>query len=216
MARMRIFLLAVVVAVLIIFTVQNWLPVLPLVFFGSQTTALPLAIWMVIFMAAGALTSVALQLINYVPSRIASGEEFSRPDPELPPRNPPENSLEKEEKVYTTGRSKSDWEKPQNPDWEAQPEDDWDIEEPPEEATRPRINFNLEKPARDYEVRRQPTTKEQSGSVYSYGYRQPEDTGVGKPEQVYDANYRLIRPPLRKEDTSPVEEKEEDWGLDED
>ena len=216
MARMRIFLLAVVVAVLIIFTVQNWLPVLPLVFFGSQTTALPLAIWMVIFMAAGALTSVALQLINYVPSRIASGEEFNRQDVELPPRNPPENPLEKEEKTYTTGRTKSDWEKPRNPDWEPQPEDDWDIEEPPEEATRPRINFNLEKPARDYEVRRQPTTKEQSGSVYSYGYRQPEDTGVGKPEQVYDANYRLIRPPLRKEDTSPVEEKEEDWGLDED
>ena len=209
-------MLAVVMAVLIIFTVQNWLPVLPLVFFGSQTTALPLAIWMVIFMAAGALTSVALQLINYVPSRIAPRRKFSRQDMELPPRDPPDNPLKEEEKAYTTGKSKSDWEKPRNPDWEPQPEDDWDIEEPPEEATRPRINLNREKPARDYEVRRQPTSKEQSGSIYSYGYRQPEDTGVGKPEQVYDANYRLIRPPLRKEDASPVRDEEEDWGLDED
>ncbi|MEO0406886.1 MAG: LapA family protein [Cyanobacteria bacterium P01_A01_bin.135] len=60
-------------AVLAAFTVQNWAPAVPLVVFGTQTAALPLALWVIGAMLAGALTvllmAVLLRLVAAPPSQ---------------------------------------------------------------------------------------------------------------------------------------------------
>lgn len=48
---------------------------------------------------------------------------------------------------------------------------------------------------RNYEVEQEPKTESWSGSVYSYGYKDPSASGVGQSESVYDADYRIITPP---------------------
>ncbi|MBD0266213.1 MAG: LapA family protein, partial [Tolypothrix sp. Co-bin9] len=58
-----------------------------------------------------------------------------------------------------------------------------------------------------YERPQQPKSSSQSGTVYSYGYRDPNNSGVGKTETVYDADYRVIIPPAAQKPSSP----ENDW-----
>lgn len=48
---------------------------------------------------------------------------------------------------------------------------------------------------RNYEAEQEPKTESWSGSVYSYGYKDPSASGVGQSESVYDADYRIITPP---------------------
>lgn len=55
-------------------------------------------------------------------------------------------------------------------------------------------------PRTDFEVKREPETRQQSGSVYSYSYRRSDDPPepakpTAKPGEVYDADYRVITPP---------------------
>jgi uncharacterized integral membrane protein len=78
----------------------------------------------------------------------------------------------------------------------------------------------------DFEVKQEPKSRSQSGSVYSYSYRGP-DEAVEK-EDVYDAEYRVITPPYRPEEETPEPidsassrtaddwEDGEDWGDEED
>ena len=47
----------------------------------------------------------------------------------------------------------------------------------------------------EFEADQSPKSESWSGSVYSYGYRDPENTGVGKTESIYDAEFRVIVPP---------------------
>ncbi|MBD2071713.1 hypothetical protein H6F93_30045 [Leptolyngbya sp. FACHB-671] len=93
-------------------------------------------------------------------------------------------------------------------DWEEEPD------APPPSPAQPQQT--------DYEVRRDPKTSYQSGSVYSYSYREPSDSGVGKTESVYDADYRVIIPPARSldeldnEPASRQDLDEEDWDFEDD
>ncbi len=70
----------------------------------------------------------------------------------------------------------------------------------------------------DFEVKRNPATRYQSGSVYSYGYNQPknpdfEDTDPRReaPERpgVYDAEYRVITPPYNPPEVASI--PQDDW-----
>ncbi|MCU0565996.1 MAG: hypothetical protein MUF49_05295 [Oculatellaceae cyanobacterium Prado106] len=97
----------------------------------------------------------------------------------------------------------------------------------------------------DFETRREPVTRQQSGSVYSYSYKDP-DSPRDKPEsskqsgqpsdpqEVYDADFRVIVPPYQSDyqpDYQPDYQAEpapppsnpsinadddEDWGFDDD
>ncbi len=77
---------------------------------------------------------------------------------------------------------------------------------------------------RAYEAKQEPKSKSWAGSVYSYGYRDPNQSGVGQTESVYDADYRVIVPPQDaipkpgggEIPKNPSVEAEDDWGLDED
>jgi uncharacterized integral membrane protein len=57
MRKLQLGLLLVSVAVLVIFIQQNLTPVLPLTFLGLKTVAFPLAVWILLALAAGGLTS---------------------------------------------------------------------------------------------------------------------------------------------------------------
>ncbi|MBW4658714.1 MAG: hypothetical protein KME15_08570 [Drouetiella hepatica Uher 2000/2452] len=76
----------------------------------------------------------------------------------------------------------------------------------------------------DFEVKRDPATRYQSGSVYSYGYNQPDnpdfedidsredprkEEAPGRPG-VYDAEYRVITPPYRP-DPEVAPAHQDDW-----
>ncbi|MDF0553609.1 hypothetical protein [Kamptonema sp. UHCC 0994] len=115
----------------------------------------------------------------------------------------------------------------------SQSDDDWGDEE---EQETPSNNEDTEQKQTNYESQQEPKTQSWSGSVYSYGYREPKNTGVGQTESVYDANFRVITPPYTPTPSTPTpstppvytppsqsddwEESrnndDEDWGLEED
>ncbi|UNU26612.1 LapA family protein [Microcoleus vaginatus] len=99
-------------------------------------------------------------------------------------------------------------------------DDDWgDDRDFPDQ---PQVNDVPGANPRAYEAQQEPKSKSWAGSVYSYGYRDPSQSGVGQTESVYDAEYRVIVPPggeipkpADEAPINPLAEAEEDWGLDE-
>ncbi|NES24985.1 MAG: hypothetical protein F6K41_40270 [Symploca sp. SIO3E6] len=239
----RIWLLVVILGLLILFASSNW-PSEPitLVFLNREIATLPLIVWIGNAIAAGAITSFCLQLLNQM-SRGYSKQNL-REFREVPPRKrserreaPPTDTFEYEDEVpYTPSTPEvptsqrsvsSDWDTKVKRDWELEQEPasskferDWELEEEPVTSKSSQQDFerdftqaNQVSVRTNYEVPQEPKTSSKVGSVYSYSYREKEekDSGVGRNDKVYDANYRLIRPPSK----SPVEtrEDEEDWGF---
>lgn len=204
---MRIILLLVILGGLTLLLVQNWSPVLPLVFLGVATPALPLAVWILISLAAGASTSWAiaflLQLTNYFSQPKSSNQRQAQTPPKTapytassaPPRTPPP---QESDRVVD--------------DWEESADEDWNFEENVDEQQSPPPE-NVQD-SRSYEVSSEPKSSYRTGSVYSYSYREPSDSGGGRTESVYDADYRVLTPPYREPEK--VQEQEEDWGFDDD
>jgi hypothetical protein len=60
MSLARLALLLLILGGITLFALQNWLPALPLVILGAQTQALPLTVWMLGAIAAGASTTLAI------------------------------------------------------------------------------------------------------------------------------------------------------------
>ncbi|MDY7022869.1 MAG: hypothetical protein SWJ54_16235 [Cyanobacteriota bacterium] len=132
----------------------------------------------------------------------------------------------------STTRNNDDWETEVRPIPQSWEEEDWGLdEEEPAYSTPSETRLEKEPlsevfeefeessepepPHRDnYEVEQKPKRESWSGSVYSYGYREGGDTGVGKSESVYDADYRVITPPpstqIQDEDENHHEETDED------
>lgn len=67
----------------------------------------------------------------------------------------------------------------------------------------------------NYEVPQPPKNASRSGSVYSYTYRESTKSQAKPSEKVYDADFRVIRPPNRDEDSINKDSKndndDEDW-----
>lgn len=68
MAWTRLILLIVVLAALVVLTIQNLSPALSLVFLGGQTQALPLAFWLLCAIALGSLTAILIKLLTSRPT----------------------------------------------------------------------------------------------------------------------------------------------------
>ncbi len=100
-------------------------------------------------------------------------------------------------------------------------DEDWGDER--EIPVRPTANDSAVTNQKDYEAKQQPKSQSWSGSVYSFGFRDPSKSGVGQTESVYDAEYRVLVPPAgaipqtgKQEIPNNSSEDDEDWGLDDD
>jgi uncharacterized integral membrane protein len=250
MPATRIILLLTILGGLVLFALQNWSPLLPLVILGLRTQALPLAFWIVGAIVAGALTTLVVAgLFNLqvatspvarrsrqtkrvnqsaTPDTAAWNYGWSGAQPEP---SPAASSYANPASSTTVNATWQESSPPQQEEWEdwsgyqeprRQPVDDlpnletpaqdaedqdwadwegYDQEEEPRDRTvadsRP-----VPPPQTSYEVPQEPTKRSQSGTVYSYSYRRSEDTSAGKAESVYDADYRVLRPPYKPLDDS--------------
>ncbi|QOV24511.1 LapA family protein [Anabaenopsis elenkinii] len=208
---MRLILVVAVLGILTVLLVQNWSPVLPLVFLGTRTLSLPLAMWIFLSTAAGVFTSLVITILLKISiyfgeqqgeKRFTSRATFPRKGtfrgkPFSTPPSGPTNTTGTTESVRSDAFD----------DWETNDSgnDDWDFDSPPSEPPPPSFQ--------SYERQQEPQSTSQSGSVYSYNYRQPKNTAVGKTESVYDADYRVIRPPLQQTTTNDDENQadDDDW-----
>jgi hypothetical protein len=220
MAVFRLILLVTVLGGLMLLLVQNWSPVLSLVFLGMKSKPIPLAIWILFSTAAGAFTTIFVtSLLNLsnsfagqqrraTPSRSSTTStratsQTRREEPAPRPSPPPS---EPQTESRRTRDEPDDWETDSSTD-------DWDFEK--EEAPTSSPENTQVRDSNIYERQQEPKSSSKSDSAYSYSYREPKNSGVGKTESVYDADYRVIIPPYQPPTTDKAED--DDWGfLDED
>ncbi len=221
MAVIRLFLLLVVLGCLTLLLMQNWSPVLALRFLGVQTQPLPLAIWILLGVVAGAITSLFItacfKLSNYFAQsqprkrrkEVQASPPRSRTTRAEAPRSNPANYTTTTSQPKTNSTPSDDFN-----DWESNSSNDWNFEEDTQDTDK------KQKPepgdtVRDtnYETNTQPKSSERSSS-YSYSYREPSNSGVGRAESVYDADYRVLTPPYRQTNTNENKNQNNDWGGD--
>jgi hypothetical protein len=210
MAVIRLIILVTVLGGLTLLLAQNFSPALPLIFLGVRTPPFPLAMWILFTVVAGAATSLFVSslfgLSNYFERKQpTSAKSTSTKSSNAPRPSNPSPSGQKKEFRDT------------NDDWDIDgTSNDWDFEEQRKEKSSPRPQATEEK---DWQDQRQPEPKTSSkaDSAYSYSYREPKNSGAGKTESIYDADYRVIVPPYQPEPSNPPETPEpkddDDWGL---
>lgn len=222
MPVIRIFLLLLVVGGLGLFAADNLSPLLSVSFLGMNSRALPLAVWIGCAIAAGAITSFLLQLLSSIP-RGYSRSSFAEPE-EVEEEQPQTRQGTWQNRQTQPPPANNSSQIPYNPpspppvtpknklasDWEETVGENWDLDEEPRASTR----SNPESDRPSYETPQEPKTRSQTGSVYSWSYRESSEPGVGKTDVVYDANYRVITPPSQP--TTKPEEEDEDWGFEDD
>lgn len=246
-------ILAAIVAVLAAFAWENWEPQISLAFLGMRSQYFPLAIWVILALFAGILTSVIISslftLSNYLTWREATHHSPEKINAQVPLEGttsvgsetnaPPEgegsaeSGQPSEKRGFFNLKKGSPGPQPSGngDDWDDGPsqEEDWGSEghtaanssgpskvEGPQKSQNNPGSESVRTNPKTYEVKQDPKSESWSGSVYSYGYKEPSGSGVGQSESVYDADYRIITPPpppesTSKSDASPREtEKEQD------
>nr|WP_290221996.1 LapA family protein [Trichocoleus desertorum] len=211
MPVIRLLLLLLILVGLAAFTLQNWAFQIPLVFLGKQTLVLPLSVWVLGAIAAGALTTLFLtalfQLSNTlavkrVRARVASASRL-------------ETEAAASRSSWDSGASRSANDQTNYTQSAADrfsDQSDFGTEEEADPVDRAGYDTGYERDRTSYEVPQEPTSSYRSGSSYSYSYKEPNTSGVGRSESVYDADYRVIIPPPQ-----PLEEPEEDdYGFEDD
>jgi len=93
-------------------------------------------------------------------------------------------------------------------EWANETETETETETAPEKPEKP------EPAPSNYETGQVPNKESWSGSVYSFGYRNSEESGVGRQESVFDADYRLITPPGSQ--PTQIQSDKEDWDFEDD
>lgn len=203
MPVIRLLLLLVVLGGLTLLLAQNWSPVLPLVFLGMTTQALPLAVWILLSVAAGAFTSLLIAgLFSLSKYSVRASSPRSKAAVGAQRSEAPRTTSPSQPDTDSTSSADDDW------DTDSTADDDWDFGEV--EKTP-----NTSQPVKDsksHEVSNEPKTSYQSGA-YSYSYQEPSNSGVGKTESVYDADYRVIKPPYQQTNTA---QDDDDWGFEDD
>lgn len=236
MTVIRLILLVAVLGGLTLLLVQNLSPAIPLVFLGLQTQPIPLAIWMLLGAAAGACTSLSIgslvqlssrnvrqqrQTTSYEPKDSLGANKRTPREKESYQRNPtppPASTAQPSEEFENT--YDDDWDLDRNLN------DDWDFEERQYQETDNPSRYTKIQDDRDYEDFEEPSYDRKSAdSSYSYNKRELKNSGIGKTESIYDADYRVIVPPHNPSTTSNTNpnsnnkenENDQDWGfLDED
>jgi hypothetical protein len=228
------------VAAIVIFIQQNLSPVLPLTFLGMKTVAFPLSLWILFALAAGVLTAqLVVMLLQFsLPASQRSsvrdrpregranysGEDRKTPDsPSVQARSKGDeysSSTQEKTPTYTDSFSRGskaaadfgtvrDWQDDSR-NWvdDDEVEQNWVDDDSQNSVDEPKVT-----PLKtDYEVPKSPTSEYRSGTIYSYSYRKPENTGVGITESVNDAEYRVIIPPNSEHEEEPGESAAGDYS----
>ncbi|MBD2564979.1 MULTISPECIES: LapA family protein [Nostoc] len=217
MAVIRLILLVAVLGGLTLLLVQNFSPALSLVFLGVRTQPLPLAIWILFSTTTGAFTTVLIATLFNLSNYFGGGQRQTsdrrsvtpprakgnrREEPTSRPASSPPPASKKEE---PTSDVFDDWETNGSRD------DDWNFDERSEEAPNPNPQAQQPRDSKTYERQSEVKSSSQSGSVYSYSYREPKNTAAGKTESVYDADYRVIIPPYQPPATNQADD--DDWDF---
>jgi len=275
MPAISLVLLLVIVGGLTLFALQNWSPSLSLVFLGSPTLPLPLAVWILLGLAAGVMTGLSIAALfrwySYLEARNVRGHGerpqtgyrsyeggSAYPAGSWPPQESkgsetdfirrskttyndhqrrdgfdtigdcaartlrerktvPRQSRGNEAAVPTFPGRAVGTRGDRTPSSAASNNDDWEqenkISEDWDDAVTSASTEHVPRQSRGNEGDKAKAGQEETqDSFYSYG---SQDKGnSGKTEDVYEANYRVIIPPVREE--SDAGENDEDWGLDED
>ncbi len=229
----RLLLLLGIASVLLVFAYSNWALVVALNFWGLSTPALPLAVWVLGAIAAGALTygviHLLVQLSSYVAARkvrrFARKQAFRGEASANPSRPSSSGSTERQPETTKIQDSAPAWggaptvttKKTIRPeatpvakpidDWESPATDDW--EPIPEKSTAPVPESDDDlSDVRAFESSQAPKKVDRSGSIYSYQYRESNRDEVHRREPaigkpVIDAEYRLIDPPIQPLEPPP-------------
>jgi hypothetical protein len=179
-----------------------------------ETQALPLAVWLLFSVAAGAITYLLITGLFNLANYFAPQQHFSRRS-NVEPAQSRSQTQSSNKAPKTAARSQANPEPTYtsaSDDWDTDSmtdEDDWDFEEDTGKKQTPSSQNTVKDTA--YEANTKPKSSYQTGSVYSYSYKEPQGSGVGKTESVYDADYRVITPPYQQ--PNKVKDQEEDWGF---
>jgi len=270
MAAIRFFLLLVLLGGLTVLLVQNWTPVLSLVFLGGQTQALPLSIWILFSVAAGAITSIFIAICFQISSyfaqprpkkqrrraaknstRFATEEKNTNTTPNPPKTSYSYTAASSSQQTQTSVQEADGWDTATNDDWDfsedteptrqdtdrkeytdrvaadrrrsSTPQDDWeyvpqDTQQQPQDRQRSYTSDETDRPTNNEP--NELKSSDRSASVYSYSAREPRNSGVGRTESVYDAEYRVLTPPYRQQNPSPPppsnrpqNNDDDDWGF---
>ncbi len=192
-------LLIISLITLVIFMIQNRQLITIVILNRPLTLALPLGIWVIIFIIAGLVTSGIIKLLNPV-EIIPVADTYSSPSSK---RSNPVNKYKNDEDL--------------------EDEDEWNIEEPPVEKTP--IQDRFQKSSRA-EIFNQEEREKQREREFTFKENQPQQTSSPpnnyekkepstpqksqrkKKDDVYDANYRIITPPYHQnvEESSPEDD----------
>jgi hypothetical protein len=102
---------------------------------------------------------------------------------------------------------------PEEKEWATKKqEEDWDLEKPPREPTIPALKRKIEESINLESLRNQPSRHSQRFEAYQR--QKQQQRGRQNEQQIYDAQYRVIKPP--QESPPPIapddeENEEEDW-----
>ena len=227
--------LIVVVGGLALFAWQNWSPNISLTFLGLRSLTLPLSVWILAALFAGVLTYLLIYgifgLSNYLlkkslqPRRSRPGKSQNNQDGIWEESNTSNTntttSLSEDQGAagstghFNLNKSSKPTENNENhDDWEQGPpkvSSSWEHDTDEDNIGDVEGSGNQSSTGQNYEVEQQPKTESWSGSIYSYGYRDPSGSGVGQTESVYDADYRVITPPPPS-DTSPTNNQNQEDG----
>lgn len=222
MAVIRLTLLIAIMGGLTLLLVQNWSPVLSLVFLGMRSQPLPLALWILFSLVAGAGTSLFISNLSLLASFLAS-PPVPRPTTTTASRTKANSQKETSTRYNpqtpkTTAEAASQQRFDEDfDDWENNSaDDDWDFDQQPTPPPASSSRTESVREAKSYERPQQPQSGSRSGSTYSYSYREPKNTAVGKTESVYDADYRVIIPPYQPPVNNTKNEEDDDWSFFED
>ncbi|NER06555.1 MAG: LapA family protein [Okeania sp. SIO3C4] len=233
MNKSRNLLLLVVLILIIVglalFSWQNWSPNLSLTFLGLRSIPLPLSLWILGAFLAGVITYLLIYgifgLSNYLlkknlqPARPRSRKSHHQDrTEEVWDASQPQVSSDSQSSFNLNKDSEPAKKNENYDDWQPRPprvNRSWDgtTEEQGSEEIQESVN---ESGTKNYETEQQPKTGSSSGSVYSYGYRDSSNSGVGQTESVYDADYRIITPPPPANTSIPTQEEEDEQVSDKD
>ncbi|MFB2937235.1 lipopolysaccharide assembly LapA domain-containing protein [Aerosakkonemataceae cyanobacterium BLCC-F154] len=193
------------------FALQNSTP-LKLVFLGMTTQSLPLGFWILAAVVAGVLTALAVAWLLHIINTWGNAKLQSRIR-QLEAEKASYQSQSREStssyQSYSYSAASSSAGSAGSASSTVNSNEEWEEEEDDEleDSSYDRSSSNMpsDESDRNYEVKQEPTSSYHSGSVYSYSYKNPSDSAVGKTESVYDAEYRVITPPYRPLDTEEEE-----------